>query len=102
MSAKKRKAVGADSSGASQPVAPGAKQSRASRQALEADNSGASQSAGAGNGADPDSERLAADPDSDPDFGTFDITLDGLKSLGNALAAEAQPAAVPHSQYFEG
>ena len=32
----KRKAVGADSSGVSQPAAPGAKQSRASRQAVEA------------------------------------------------------------------
>ena len=67
----KRKAVGADSSGvsqpaapgakqsrasssgASQPAAPGAKQSRASRQAVEADNSGASQPAGAGKPADP-------------------------------------------------
>ena len=48
----KRKAVGADSSGASQPAAPGAKQSRASRQAVEADNSGASQPAGAGKPAD--------------------------------------------------
>ena len=65
----KRKAMVADSSGASQPTAPGGKQSRvsssassqpaapgqsgASRQAVEADNSGASQPAGAGKPADP-------------------------------------------------
>ncbi len=48
-----RQAVGADNSGASQPAAPCAKQGRASRQGAAADNSGAPQPAGAGQPADP-------------------------------------------------
>ena len=55
-----RQAVGADNSGASQPAAPCAKQGRASRQGAAADNSGAPQPAGAGQPADPLMESMEA------------------------------------------